>query len=226
MKTAATVLLACSSFVGCANLDRMYTADQRQEIRTAEKLIVANRAFIRSQVDSQDKRGVLVFIDVSSESLPLFSYGDTPLEAWMSHVKSLNPTDTTKLPLPSEISRTSAFIYSAIYLGRNELILNASLDGEVSLYYDLARSMSRIGKDVQDLRDITIILAESDKDQFKNTKRLTKRFEELSSRMSQVGSQIQELTMLQESTRTQLMQSLSALQGELVHIEKLIGAMQ
>ncbi len=225
MKTAAALILACSSFVGCASFEKTYTDDQRRDIRVAERVVLANRDSIRSRLDSQDKRGVLVFVDISKETLRLFSYGDTPLEAWMAHVKSLNPTDTTKLPLPSEISRASAFIYSAKHLGRNELLLNASFDGEVSLYYDLARSMSRLGNDIQDLRDITILLSESDKSQVENTKKLTKSFEDLSARTGQATSQLQRLTTLQESTRSQLMRSLSDLERDLERIERLIGAM-
>jgi hypothetical protein len=226
MKIAVALVLACSSFLGCASFEKMYTDEQRRDIRIAEKVVIANREVIRPRLDSQDKRGVLVFVDVSKESLGLSSYGDTPLEAWMSYVKSLNPADTTKLPLPSEIARAGAFIYSAKYLGKNELLLSASFDGEVSLYYDLARSMSRLGNDIQDLRDITILLADSDKSQVENTKKLTKSFEDLSVRMGQVASQLQRLSTLQESTRSQLMQSLTGLERDLDRIESLIGAMR
>lgn len=226
MKVALALLVLCSSLVGCANFEKTYTDDQRREIRTAEKVILANRDSIRSRLDSQEKRGVLIFVDVSKEELRLSSYGDTPLEAWMLHVKSLNPTDTTKLPLPSEVSRASAFIYSAKHLGRNEILLNSSFDGEVSLYYDLARSMSRLGNDIQDLRDVTILLAKSDKSQVENTKRLSESFEGLSARMGQVTSQLQRLTTIQESTRSEIMRSLSELERDLDRIERLIGALR
>ncbi|WP_298434083.1 hypothetical protein [Ottowia sp.] len=226
MRPYFVLIFACSLFAGCAGFEKTYTDDQRREVRSAENLVIENIESIRSRLDSQDKRGALIFIDVPKKTLPIFLFGDTPLEAWLTYVKSLNLTDTTKLPLPSEVSRESAFIYSIKYLGKNEIFLNSTFDGEVLLYYDLLRSMSRIGGDIQDLRDITILLAESDKRQVENTKKLTNSFDGLSARMSNATNQLEKLTTLQESTRSQLMQSLSDLKRDLERIERLIGAMR
>ncbi|MGR9539368.1 hypothetical protein [Rhizobium leguminosarum] len=219
---AASLLAALTS---CTSLDQISTREQTNQISKTERILVAHREDIRRSVDEQNTKGALIFTDNATGKIKSTFFGNDPLDAWLNHIKSTYSGPVTSLPLPSSISPTAAFIYSSKQLGRNELILSAKFDEDVNRYYDLARTMTRLGSDIQDVRDITVLLSISDKKQNESVLKLKETFEALAAKFGELTKQLASLEQAEETSRDDLISQLNALSQEMDNIRRLIESM-
>lgn len=213
------------ALTSCSSLDQISTREQREQISTTERILIGNKSSVRNAVDQQDAKGALVFTNNSTGKIVLILYGDDPLDAWLRHIKATHSGPVTTLPLPSSISPTAAFIYAKSEIGKNELVLSSKFDEEVDRYYDLARTMTRLGSDIQDVRDITILLSISDKKQNESVLKLKATFEGLSVQFNDLVSQLRSLEQTEESSRNEIIAQLNTLAQEMDSIRRLIESM-
>ncbi|MQV88840.1 hypothetical protein GHK39_30660 [Sinorhizobium medicae] len=223
--TSLYLLTVLFSFTACASLDQTQSAQQAREISATKRVLVANKNTIRSEIDGSGGKGALVFTDNKAKTVKRVLVGNSPMDAWIRHVSATNKGAVTTLPLPSSISPTAAYIYSGNEIGQNVLIMAAEFDQDVSRYYDLSRTMTRLGSHVQELRDITILISMSDKKQNESVTSLKQSFESLSENISSLSSEFQSLQNMQETTRNEIMQTLSDLDAEMQKIKTLIEQM-
>ncbi|MER9724642.1 MULTISPECIES: hypothetical protein [unclassified Mesorhizobium] len=213
------------SLTSCASLDQISTDRQRREIASTASVLVANRNSIRAQVDAQSAKGALVFTDNERKSIKLVLFGNSPLEAWVKHVAATHKGPLSSLPLPSSVSPTAAFIYSSKEIGKNELSLSADFDEEVAYYYQLAGTMARLGSDVQDIRDIVILLTISDKKQNESVLKVKESFGRLATNFDSLASDLQFLQKLQSDTRAEILGDLNDLARQMEDIRKILESM-
>lgn len=211
--------------VGCSSIDQVSTDRQRQELSTAESIIVSNRKELRSNVDQSGEPGALVFTDNQKKTISKILYGSSPQDAWIRYVVATSPEQVSDLPLPSTVSPTAAFIYSKDVIGRSEIISTSSLDREISYRYDLSRTMHTIGEDIQQLRDMTILLSRADKQQKSGVVALKQSFDKTASDFNDLASRLQSLQSSQVSNRAELLGYLSTIETELSNIKALIASM-
>jgi hypothetical protein len=185
----ATLLLS-----GCVSFEKIATNGQRAVGRHATKVLVDHRSELRQAADTSEKRGVLVFVGDDGSQLVAIMPGNSPLDAWLSYVaQNYKGKNIESLPMPSSKARVGAFIYKEGQYADNEIIYSTKLDEDVSRHYDISSAMSRLGSDLQDLRDITILLSRSDRTQNENIGKVKLSFDRLSTRFEGLQSQLRDI---------------------------------
>lgn len=221
--SAIGLIIVCSaSLVACASLDDLATYEQRAEIQRTTWVLVDNKDLIREAIDNKKTHGAIVFTNNVKGTVEKVLPGDSVLDAWIQFVVQTHSGPVDKLPLPSSISNSAAFVYAQDQSARNRLLSMAELDYEISRYYDLSRAMTQLGSDIQDLRDITILLSRSAKAHKRSVEQLHKSFQTLSTKFGALAEKLKSLQEAQTETKKELVKSFDDLNKQLVALEKLI----
>lgn len=219
---AACVLIVS----GCSSLNGLSTPEQKNEIRDTENIALKNKEEIRSAADASPHGGVLVFVNSSEGTTSLIAQGSSPHDAWMRHVRSGNFTKFSEIPMPSSISRTAVYVPSGDRSGSPKVIHTNALDEEVRAQIDLAATMSRIGGDMQRLRDMTVLLAISDKKQNDSIAKLSENIDRMSESFSQLNGKFDALQGMQATTRAEIISDLNSLAVEIRGIKSIVESMR
>lgn len=225
-KALAPMTLGLVMLGACASIERISTEQGRANSGETERVLYDNRAEILSFVNQSGKGGVLVFTENEAGTVKLMLPGDSPLEAWLSYASRGRSGSISSLPLPSQISPTVAYIYAGDQTAKNHLVSFRELDNDVKQYYGLSSAMSRIGSDMQDLRDIVILIGMSDQQQNDNVSKLHASFDTLSDNFDTLKRSLDDLTESQGDMRQDIMARLSDLGDEIERIGALIDQLQ
>lgn len=217
----AKLSITCS-LAACTSLDRISTDTQRTEIKTTEYVLVENKDQIRTSVDTSGDIGALIFTDNKSGTLAATLPGRSPMDAWIRYVSGKYKGPMSELPLPSSISKTAAFVYADPHIARNELVLSANFDEDVRKYYDLARTMTRLGSDIQDLRDMTVLLSRSEKQQRSAIVKLSTSFDQINIRLSSLREKLEKLEIQQSQNQSDTLDELDVIAKDISQIKTLL----
>lgn len=219
------IIITAAALAGCSTLGQISTSEQKQQIAATERILVGQKARIREALDNESTKGALIFTENETKSIKLVLYGSSPLDAWINYMKRTHRGEVASLPLPSSISPTAAFIYASSEIGANELVLSAKFDEEVGSYYDLAKTMTRLGDDIQEIRDVTMLLNISDQKQNESVVKLKESFDALATNFDGLSANLASLEQLQASTRNEIVTQLNVLANEMETIRHLIESM-
>jgi hypothetical protein len=223
-RTSLTIVGLSVSFTlascGPALLESDY---QRGQYSSAAKVIRKNETEIRNFANLSAENGALVFIDTNNSSVKLMLPGDSPVDAWINYVSTTSPPQISALPLPSSQSNVAVFVYADTKLGKNAIIGATELDEDVKDYYEYAQVLTQLSGDMQDLRDITVLLSRSDTIQNESVATIRLKFEELSKSFNALSEQLKNVSDNQKSFSDGMNQQLARIQQQVKEIGDLVS---